>query len=83
MSSLQTREVADLLFRLPAQLPVKDQLTPQPGFGAQEIMAAPMTEAQLLESLDDLPWEFVITKNARQEWARMDPPYRSGPHQRQ
>lgn len=71
---------ADLRSMLPAQLPAKDVLTPRPDPADEEVVAEPVTDE--LHSLEGLPWEFIITKDARQEWARMDPPFRSGLHQR-
>lgn len=73
---------ADLRLLLPDQLLAKDVHSPQPDLADPEIVAEPVTEEQLLHSLEGLPWEFIITKDARQEWARMDPPFRSGLHQR-
>ncbi len=63
---------------LPAELPTKDELAPlQPVAAPAEEVAAPMSEEQLVDSLIGLPWEFIINKDARQEWARMDRPFRS------
>lgn len=73
---------ADLRSLLPAQLPAKDVHSPRPVQAAPEIVAEPVTEEQLLHSLEGLPWEFIISKDAHQEWARMDPPFRSGLRQR-
>lgn len=70
---------AELMAQLPAVFPEKDAWDrPQPGAAAPEDVAAPATEDQLLDSLVGLPWEFIITKEARQEWAKMDPFFRSG-----
>lgn len=67
--------------QLPAELPVKDHLHGlQPGVAAPEDLAAPMTEDQLVDTLVGLPWEFIINKDARQEWAKMDHPFRPGLH---
>ena len=64
--------------QLPAELPSKDAVHGlQPGVAAPEEVVAPMTEDQLVDSLIGLPWEFIINKDARQEWARMDHPFRS------
>ena len=69
--------------QLPAELPGKDVLHgPQPGVAAPEDVVAPMTEDQLVDSLVGLPWEFIINKDARQEWAKMDHPFRSDLHHR-
>lgn len=46
-----------------------------------QVMAAPLNEEQLLQSLE-APWDSIITKDARQEWAGMDFSKRSGLHQR-
>ena len=85
MSCLQTRAVAefedarsDLMTQLPAELPSKDVVHGlQPGVAAPEEVVAPLTEDQLVDSLVGLPWEFTINKDARQEWAKMDRPFRS------
>jgi len=67
-----------LMDHLPAELPTKDELAPlQPLAAPAEEVAAPMSEEQLVDSLIGLPWEFIINKDARQEWARMDRPFRS------
>jgi hypothetical protein len=67
-----------LMDHLPAELPTKDELAPlQPLTAPVEEVAAPMSEEQLVDSLIGLPWEFIINKDARQEWARMDRPFRS------
>lgn len=69
---------AALMDHLPAELPTKDELAPlQPLTAPAEEVAAPMSEEQLVDSLIGLPWEFIINKDARQEWARMDRPFRS------
>ena len=69
---------SDLMSHLPAELPSKDLLAgPQPGVAPPEDVVAPPTEDQLVDSLVGLPWEFIINKAARQEWARMDRPFRS------
>lgn len=69
---------SDLMAQLPAQLPGKDmQHGVQPGVAAPEEVVAPLTEDQLVDSLVGLPWEFIINKDARQEWAKMDRPFRS------
>ncbi|DBA81851.1 TPA: hypothetical protein ACH3X1_007570 [Trebouxia sp. C0004] len=66
-----------LMDHLPAELPTKDELAPlQPLTAPTEEVAAPMSEEQLVDSLIGLPWEFIINKDARQEWARMDRPFR-------
>lgn len=66
--------VKPLLDGLPAQLPIKDDLpVQQPGLGLVDNAVAPVNE----ESLEGLPWEFIINKDARQEWGRMDRPFRS------
>lgn len=63
---------------LPAELPAKDVLAAQqPQVAQPEEVVAPMTEEQLVDSLIGLAWEFIINKDARQEWARMDRPFRS------
>lgn len=36
-------------------------------------------EAAAIAALASLPWEFIITRDARQEWAGMDCPLRSPP----
>lgn len=82
---LQVRAIAefegarsDLMAQLPAELPGKDmQHGVQPGVAAPEEVVAPLTEDQLVDSLVGLPWEFIINKDARQEWAKMDRPFRS------
>lgn len=33
-------------------------------------------EAAAIAALQSLPWEFIITRDARQEWAGMDRPLR-------
>ena len=67
----------DLLPQLPAELPNKDDLEGQlPGVALPQGVEAPLTEDQLVDSLVGLPWEFIINKDARQEWARMDRPFR-------
>lgn len=69
---------SDLMTQLPAELPSKDAVHGlQPGVAAPEEVVAPLTEDQLVDSLIGLPWEFIINKDARQEWARMDHPFRS------
>lgn len=69
---------SDLMTHLLAELPSKDLLDgPQPGVAPPEDVVAPLTEDQLVESLVGLPWEFIINKDARQEWAWMDRPFRS------
>ncbi|DBB16378.1 TPA: hypothetical protein ACH3X3_014672 [Trebouxia sp. C0006] len=66
-----------LMDHVPADLPTKDELAPlQPLAAPAEEAAAPMSEEQLVDSLIGLPWEFIINKDARQEWARMDRPFR-------
>ena len=91
MHSLQTAAEAeleaaraDLMMQLPAEPPAKDdwnQGGPQPDMGAAPAdVAAPMTEDELIDSLMGLPWHFVVTKDARQEWQGMDRPYRSDLH---
>lgn len=68
---------ADLIMQLPAELPAKDEWNPdgpQPSVAAPEDVAAPMTEDELTDSLTGLPWQFVIAKEACQEWARRDRP---------
>lgn len=67
-----------LMDLLPAELPNKDDPAPlQPLTAPAEEVAASMSEEQLVDSLIGLPWEFIINKDARQEWARMDRPFRS------
>ena len=66
-----------LMEQLPAQLPTKDDVAIHQPALAPEVVA-PLTEDQLVDSLVGLPWEFIINKDARQEWARMDRPFRSG-----
>lgn len=69
---------SDLMTQLPAELPSKDVVDGlQPGVAAPEEVVAPLTEDQLIDSLVGLPWEFIINKDARQEWAKMDRPFRS------
>ena len=66
--------VKPLLDGLPAELPIRDDLpVQQPGLGPVDNVVAPAHE----ESLEGLPWEFIINKDARQEWGRMDRPFRS------
>lgn len=85
VSCLQSRAVAefegarsDLMGQLPAELPSKDVVHGLHfGVAAPEEVVAPLTEDQLVDSLVGLPWEFIINKDARQEWARMDRPFRS------
>lgn len=85
MPCLQARAVAEfdgarshLMALLPAELPGKDVVHgPQPGVAAPEEVVAPLTEDQLVDSLVGLPWDFIINKDARQEWAKMDRPFRS------
>lgn len=85
MLSLQVRAAtkfegarSDLMAQLPVELPGKDQEHGvQPGVAAPEEVVAPLTEDQLIDSLVGLPWEFIINKDARQEWAKMDRPFRS------
>ena len=85
MSCLQARAVAefegarsDLMTQLPVELPSKDEVHGlHVGVAAPEEVVAPLTEDQLVDSLVGLPWEFIINKDARQEWARMDRPFRS------
>lgn len=68
---------SDLMTHLLAELPSKDLLDgPQPGVAPPEDVVAPLTEDQLVESLVGLPWDFIINKDARQEWAWMDRPFR-------
>ena len=84
--SLQARILAEfdgdspaaLLPHLPTELPKKDNLEGHlPGVALPWGVEAPLTEDQLVDSLVGLPWEFIINKDARQEWARMDRPFRS------
>ena len=87
--SLQARALAefegarsDLLAQLPAELPSKDVMDSlRPGGGPPDALPAPGDdEDQLVDNLVGLPWEFIINKDARQEWARMDRPFRSELH---
>lgn len=67
-----------LLDDLPTELPIKDALpAQQQGLNPEDKGAMPIDE----DSLEGLPWEFIINKDARQEWARMDRPFRSAPVQ--
>jgi len=66
--------VNPLLDDLPTELPVKDALPLQrQGLNPEDKGPMPIDE----DSLEGLPWEFIINKDARQEWARMDRPFRS------
>ncbi len=66
--------VNPLLDDLPTELPVKDALPLQrQGLNPEDKGSMPIDE----DSLEGLPWEFIINKDARQEWARMDRPFRS------
>ena len=70
--------VNPLLDDLPTELPVKDALPlQQQGLSPEDKGPMPIDE----DSLEGLPWEFIINKDARQEWARMDRPFRSAPVQ--
>ncbi|KAA6421340.1 MAG: hypothetical protein FRX49_08618 [Trebouxia sp. A1-2] len=65
--------VNPLLDDLPTELPIKDALpAQQQGLNPEDKGAMPIDE----DSLEGLPWEFIINKDARQEWARMDRPFR-------
>ncbi|DBB04235.1 TPA: hypothetical protein ACH3X1_013259 [Trebouxia sp. C0004] len=65
--------VNPLLEDLPAELPVKDALPAlQQGLNPEDKGPMPIDE----DSLEGLPWELIINKDARQEWARMDRPFR-------
>ena len=67
-----------LLDDLPTELPIKDALpAQQQGLNPED--KGPMHIDE--DSLEGLPWEFIINKDARQEWARMDRPFRSVPEQ--
>ena len=69
--------VNPLLDDLPTELPIKDALPLQQGLNPEDKGPMPIDE----DSLEGLPWEFIINKDARQEWARMDRPFRSAPVQ--
>jgi len=70
--------VNPLLDDLPTELPIKDALPlQQQGLNPEDKGPMPIDE----DSLEGLPWEFIINKDARQEWARMDRPFRSAPVQ--
>ena len=65
--------------RLPAELPVKDgaaqlQLNDVPLEAMIEELA--LDEDGMIKELVGLPWEFIVNKQARQEWAGMDRTFR-------
>ena len=64
----------DYLPQLPSQLPERDILEgPQRAVALEPVQS----EDELIDSLIGLPWEFIINKDARQEWARMGNKFRS------
>ena len=67
-------DTPNYLPQLPTQLPEKDILEgPQAAVALEPVQ----TEDELIDSLIGLPWEFIINKDARQEWARMGHKFRS------
>lgn len=41
-----------------------------------DLDAQEVDHRQLMKELKDLPWSFIITRDARQTWANMDWPFR-------
>lgn len=75
----ESSAMAALDDKLPAELPVKDgaaqlQMDGMPLDGMLEEVA--LDEDGMIKELVGLPWEFIVNKQARQEWAGMDRHFR-------
>lgn len=60
------------------EMPEDDKLEEATDAGEQEAAPESTSIETLLQRVsEESPWEFAITREARQEWAQMDEPYRT------